>query len=1128
MSEPEKPDEPKPEEPKPEEPKPEIPATEPKPEIPATEPKPEIPAPEGPKPEEPEPEPANPDVPKTGAKTAKASDAKAAPVDDPKAGKTKAAASPSPSPSASAASAAASLPPASLRQRVTNSFRELNLVWLAIGIPVFFTSSVLSAVAAKLLMNTTQAAVIVVSVVVFAGGGVFLGRFAKGRAILQAGISAAIMFLIAAAITGEPDEALAAKIDPLAWMLGGTTGVFDLAVLGALLGDAMKPRVEGMPDAWDRAASWLADYGAIPALVQLTILIAIVHAHVFAGETVGDDLSFHFAESARLADCLRVGDFDMWNPSANAGYASAYYYQVIPQLASAIPAAIFGHHLFWFQLSVWLPHVAAPVAAYKGMRLLGATPWQSVIGAFCVAFMNGESRWGAGNAGTFQVGLYTQTWALAAFPLALGYSARWISERKGLAPAIAWSAFVGLCHPFAAIVLGVGLAFAVIASIFPRLTGLTWQGILGRALIMFGIAELFLFPPEWARLAFIMNRLGLDALPEAFAYVVGYGCIISGLAICVTFGLVLPMLDRPAGERWKLPELQAFGPEFWRTVVLGLGLVIAMMPVAVPLLSAYSGFGGFPHRVWDEVGPGFMGLATWYKKGAILDYAHPDQVNRIAILTWSLPIVLLLCRSRMMRWFWPASLLFALLLGIGPHLSKIGDDLFPPVRALGAMQTLLALGIGAGAIMIGKLAWHATVDSIEGKITRAAIATLCGVLVIVATVSLWSNTFVYIGIANLLAKLHLYFDDPLLIHIGGTLVLAALVALTLFGVIPLWKALGTQYGVRTALSAIAAALLVLVAVPGGRALAARVVVLSDYPNSHRDEMMKINEFLATQPPGRKITAPGAENHWWNMLSYAYDRVPSTLQMGGGGLQASPNYDFLWWLKTQYNDYKKIAWLYDAPYVVFQKSSASKAPGGETLLRTENYEVRRLDSPGLVSPVRVVGYLDPTNVKVDTLAKMWAQMYVNSMGHLPPGYHSEQLGHIAAVQWIRGEQPLRDEVIAYDGSGGPGDPPDGKMLRAWHQDSPGDEPDIVAEVEANKPTTFMIRESWHPQWRAYLDGEPIAVRRVTPDFPAVDVPPGKHTISLRFERPWWALASWLAWPGAAVLAWLLTRRRKVEA
>jgi uncharacterized membrane protein YfhO len=72
---------------------------------------------------------------------------------------------------------------------------------------------------------------------------------------------------------------------------------------------------------------------------------------------------------------------------------------------------------------------------------------------------------------------------------------------------------------------------------------------------------------------------------------------------------------------------------------------------------------------------------------------------------------------------------------------------------------------------------------------------------------------------------------------------------------------------------------------------------------------------------------------------------------------------------------------------------------------------------------------------------------------------------------------------------------------------------------------MIRESWHPRWHAYVDGSEVAVRRVTPDFPAVDVGPGKHTIELRFERPWWLLAVWLFWPGAALGAWLVMRRRE---
>jgi hypothetical protein len=201
-------------------------------------------------------------------------------------------------------------------------------------------------------------------------------------------------------------------------------------------------------------------HGALPALALITLAMVAIYGHIFAGEVAGDDLTFHMAESARIADCLRVGDFDFWNPSANAGFASAYYYQVVPQLVSAIPAAVFGHHIFFFQLSVFLPLVLAPAAAYRGMRVLGATPWQSAIAALAVGFTNGESRWGTGNAGTFNVGLYTQTWALAAFPIALGHAARWATEARGLAPAIAWGAFVTLCHPFAGVALGVALVAA--------------------------------------------------------------------------------------------------------------------------------------------------------------------------------------------------------------------------------------------------------------------------------------------------------------------------------------------------------------------------------------------------------------------------------------------------------------------------------------------------------------------------------------------------------------------------------------------------------------------------------------------------------------------------------------------
>ena len=97
---------------------------------------------------------------------------------------------------------------------------------------------------------------------------------------------------------------------------------------------AAKVRKPSDNDLFDDVGRWLAKYGALPALAIITIAIFSIHAHILGGEPAGDDLSFHFAESARIADCLRHFDLDLWNPSANGGYASAYYYQVLPQLAS--------------------------------------------------------------------------------------------------------------------------------------------------------------------------------------------------------------------------------------------------------------------------------------------------------------------------------------------------------------------------------------------------------------------------------------------------------------------------------------------------------------------------------------------------------------------------------------------------------------------------------------------------------------------------------------------------------------------------------------------------------------------------------------------------------------------------
>ena len=855
----------------------------------------------------------------------------------------------------------------------------------------------------------------VISLITLAAAGLIAGWLSSGNALAEAGIGAAITSVLALAVSYA---VLPLRVDGIAIFFGLVVAVAinsAAAAFGGFVGQRLRVQNETSDeiDAWDFAGTWLAQHGALPALAIITIAIAAIHWHILGGEPAGDDLSFHFAESARISDCLRHFDLDLWNPSANAGYASGYYYQILPQLASAIPAAIFGHHPFFFSLSVIFPLVLAPAACYRGMRLLGASPWQSVVAAFVIAFMNGESRWGAGNAGTFQVGLYTQTWALAIFPLALGHGARWMRDGLGLASAIAWGGAAFLCHPFAGISLGVafviGFLCKFIASwrvwLSPTMGGVLLLYLAGGPFLAFAALKVVHVGPEIPTLAILASAGG------------------------VAIGAALVIMFRTSDAYWRHPSVVQVSHELHRLAILGIALMLTTAPVLLPLVIDREGFGGFPHRVGDEIGPGFGGLYKWWINGSILDFTPKELGRRLPLLTFGLIPVLAFTLWKphpVMRWLWAPALIFATWLGLGPHAGKIGDDLLPAVRALGAMQVCIGMGIGAGTVMLGQFLWSAPWDRwlSQGKEPPKGVSS-------------------------------------------------------------------TVYGIRTGIAAVAASLVVFVAYPGSRALLARIHTLRDY--NVRPEMMQVGELLGKLPQGRHQPGPGAENHWWNLTPYIYERVPTTLQMGGGGLQASPNYDALWTVR----DYTKNAWIYDAPYLTFERSKGASLPDGDIVARTDKYEIRRLHAPGLVSPVQVVGVL-------------------------PPWYRTGELGHMFALIWLKSDMPLANMVEAYVGSGTAGPPPQGKTLRAWRQDSPGDDADIVAEVEATAPTTFWVHESWHPRWHAFVDGNEVAVRRVTPDFPAVDVPAGKHTIELRFQRPLWLILSWLLWPGAALGAWLVLR------
>jgi uncharacterized membrane protein YfhO len=59
--------------------------------------------------------------------------------------------------------------------------------------------------------------------------------------------------------------------------------------------------------------------------------------------------------------------------------------------------------------------------------------------------------------------------------------------------------------------------------------------------------------------------------------------------------------------------------------------------------------------------------------------------------------------------------------------------------------------------------------------------------------------------------------------------------------------------------------------------------------------------------------------------------------------------------------------------------------------------------------------------------------------------------------------------------------------------------VKAQVEEGQ--SVLVQETYDPAWRAYVNGKPLPIRRdPVVSFMVIDVPPGSHTIDLRFEVP----------------------------
>ena len=87
---------------------------------------------------------------------------------------------------------------------------------------------------------------------------------------------------------------------------------------------------------------------------------------------------------------------------------------------------------------------------------------------------------------------------------------------------------------------------------------------------------------------------------------------------------------------------------------------------------------------------------------------------------------------------------------------------------------------------------------------------------------------------------------------------------------------------------------------------------------------------------------------------------------------------------------------------------------------------------------------------------------------------------------------------------PAFPPAGSVLK---------QSDTEAEVELTRKAYVLFKMTWHPNWKAWVDGRPVATSMLSPGFIGVPVDVGRHAVTVRYEGSAWKV--WLLLAGIGV-------------
>ena len=61
-------------------------------------------------------------------------------------------------------------------------------------------------------------------------------------------------------------------------------------------------------------------------------------------------------------------------------------------------------------------------------------------------------------------------------------------------------------------------------------------------------------------------------------------------------------------------------------------------------------------------------------------------------------------------------------------------------------------------------------------------------------------------------------------------------------------------------------------------------------------------------------------------------------------------------------------------------------------------------------------------------------------------------------------------------------------------------EVIASVTLTKPAVLVLSDTWHPNWRATVDGVPTYIGRVNEAFRGIVLPAGEHRVRFYYDPP----------------------------